>query len=358
MKLVYCIDSLVPSGGTERVFTTKANWWAEHGHEVYVVTLHEDKAPFFALHPDVKRICVDADRYREELERVLREVRPQVAVAVAGRSFSALPKCKDGSVKVMEFHYTRNFLVNFVNGIPNLRLKRLHLLKMHYLQWRLRQQARRFDLFVGLTSRDVSLWGNPKNMTYVYNPLSFRSERKSDCRSKRIIGVGSWTPAKGFDQLLEAFGPLASRYPDWRVELYGAGQDEQRLRDIIAKYGMEAQVTLNSPVPNVGERMVEASICAFPSRSDGFGLVITEAMECGLPVVAMDCECGPREIVTPTTGIVVPDKDVQAFSKALERLITDETLRISMGEAASKEVARFYPDSIMTQWEALFSNLF
>lgn len=363
MKIIYCIDSLVPSGGTERVVTTKLNWLAAQANtDVWVVTVSEEREPFFALSPEVRRVMLpvgegDVKGYRRELAGLFDRIRPDVAVAVAGMSVDVLPGLDDGSRKVMEFHYTKNFLVNFVRGLHSIRFRRLHLLKMRWLQWRLARRARRFDLFVGLTRRDVGLWGNPKNMTYVYNPLSFRSERKSDCSSRRIIAVGSWTPAKGMDQLLEAFGPLAKRYPDWHVDLFGSGQDEMLLRSIVRKYDMEGQVTLHSPVRNIGDYLVEASIYAFPSRSDGFGLVITEAMECGLPTVAMDCECGPREIVTPDTGIVVPDKDVASFRAALERLMTDEALRRRMGEAAGEQVKRFYPDAIMPQWLKLFEDL-
>ncbi len=363
MRIIYCIDSLVASGGTERVTTTKMNWLAgQPGVEVYAVTIEEDGDPFFALDPAVRRRTLkvakgDIRGYRAALAAVVDEIRPDVCVAVAGMSVGTLYKLTDGSGKVIEFHYTRNFLVNFVRGIRRLRFKRLHILKMYWMQWRLRRTARHYDRMVGLTRRDVGLWGNPSNMTYIYNPLSFRSARKSTCGAKRIIAVGSWTPAKGMDQLLEAFGQIAGRHRDWTVELYGAGQDEMLLRDIIRKYGIGGQVTLNAPCKDVGDKLVEASIYAFPSRSDGFGLVITEAMECGLPTVAMDCECGPREIVTPTTGIVVPDKDIAAFAHALERLMDDGALRKEMGRAATREVRRFYPDQIMPQWLRLFETL-
>lgn len=66
------------------------------------------------------------------------------------------------------------------------------------------------------------------------------------------------------DQLLEAFGPLAAKYPDWSVELYGSGQDETLLRSIIDKYSMQSQVSLNAPVKDIGSRLTEASIYAFP----------------------------------------------------------------------------------------------
>lgn len=357
MNLVYCIDDLWQGGGTERVLTTKVNWLVEHGHHVTVITLDEDtRAPFFELDSRVERLALPRSGYTTALNEALCRLRPDVTVVTQGLATDAAWQCKDGSLKVLEFHYTRNFLVNFVRGIDKIRFKQLHLLKMRWLQWRLQRTARKYDLFVGLTRRDVGLWGNPSNMTFVYNPLSFRSERKSDCKAHRIIGVGSWTPAKGFDQLLEAFGPLASKYPDWSVVLYGQGQDEERLNRIIHRYHMENQVTLYGLTPNIGERLLEASIYAFPSRSDGFGLVITEAMECGLPTVAMDCECGPREIVTSDTGVVVPDKDIVAFRQALQRLMDNESLRCTMGQAAQTQVTRFYADAIMPQWIELFNN--
>lgn len=351
------------------MLTTKVNWLAEQSDiEVSVVTIEENQAPFFHLSDKVNVIKLSGIRksnhkkkgeykkYEEALRKVIDELQPDVSVAVAGMSVSVLPKIKDESKKILEFHYTKNYLVNFVRGIRDLRFRNLHILKMKWLQHNLARQARRFDLFVGLTAKDVGLWGNPTNMTYVHNPLSFKSEKKSDCLNKTIIAVGSWTPSKGMDQLLEAFGPLSRKYPEWSVELYGAGQDEQRLKDIIRKYQMEDKVGLNSPVKDIREALTEASIYAFPSRSDGFGLVITEAMECGLPTVSMDCPCGPCEILDETTGIVVPEQDIPAFRAALERLMTDEELRVRMGCNAARAVARFYPDVIMPRWLELFSE--
>ena len=363
MKIVYCIESLANSGGTERVLTTKLNWIAENrAAEVWVVTLEETQPPFFALSDKVNRKFIaiskgDRDGYKEALYKVLCELKPDVTVQVAGMSDKVLPTLKDGSAKVMEFHYTKNFLVNFVRGIHHIRFRSLHMLKMRWLQWRLAQTAKRYDKLVGLTRRDETLWRNPKNMTYIYNPLSFRSERKSTCDQKRIIAVGSFTPAKGMDQLLHAFGQIAHKHPDWVLDIYGSGQDHGLLLQLIEKYNLAKQVTIHEPCANIADKLLESSIYAFPSRSDGFGLVITEAMECGLPTVAMDCECGPREIVTPQTGIVVPDKDIDAFARALEALMVDEELRYRMGKAAQVEVARFYPENIMPQWLALFESL-
>ena len=360
MKIAYCIDSLHRGGGTERVLTTKANWLSEHGHEVYMILQCEEGTPFFQLSERVSVVSLHApgrSDYRRKLSEALTKLRLDVTVCTGGAEVGFLYKLKDGSRKVLEFHYTKNFLVNFVRGIRHLRFRQLHLLKVWLMQKQLERHARHYDKAVGLTRRDVGLWGNPANMTYIYNPLSFRSERKSDCAARRIIAVGSLTSAKGMDQLIEAFGLIADRFPDWRVDIYGSGQDHYMLLGMIAERGLESQVTIHEPVPDIGEKLVEASIYAFPSRSDGFGLVITEAMECGLPTVAMDCECGPREIVSASTGLLVQDKDVRGFADALARLMEDSDMRARMGAAAQREVTRFYPDAIMPQWEELFRML-
>lgn len=357
MKIAYCIDSLKPSGGTERVLTTKVNWLCLQPEiEVYILTLQESETPFFPLNEKVNRITLSTANYQKDLEQTLYEIRPDVTIAVAGKACTLLPQMKDGSKKILEFHYTKNFLVNFVSTLHHIRFRKLHLMKMKWMQWRLAQLAKRYDLFVGLTARDVTLWGNPRNMTYVYNPLSFRSKQKSTCTNHKIIAVGSFTPVKGMDQLIKAFAMIASKYPGWSVDIYGSGQEKGYLEELIAKYNLQNQVYLFTPVSHINEKLIEASIYAFPSRSDGFGLVITEAMECGLPTVAMDCPCGPREIVTSDTGIVVPDRDIKAFAFALEELITDETKRKEMGMAASKNVVRFYPENIMPRWIEIFNK--
>lgn len=362
MRVVYCIAGLWPSGGTERVVTTKMNWLAGPGGcEVHVVMHDGRRDEFFPLSAAVKRHYVaeggSRRAYRRELTGLLMRLRADVVICTGGDELSFLWKLHDGSKKILEFHYTRNFLVNFVRGIRHIKFRRLHLLKVWLMQKRIAYYARRYDRIVGLTERDVHLWGDPVNMTYIYNPLSFRSERKSTTANKEIIAVGSFTPAKGMDQLVEAFGRIAHRHADWHLSLYGQGQDYGLLQELIEKYDIRKQVSVNEPYPHIGEKLTEAGIYAFPSRSDGFGLVITEAMECGLPCVAMDCECGPREIVSPRTGLLVPPQDIDAFGAALERLMTDAPLRRRMGAAAQREVARFYPENIMPQWLRLFEQL-
>ena len=103
---------------------------------------------------------------------------------------------------------------------------------------------------------------------------------------------------------------------------------------------------------------MDSSIYALSSRYEGFGLVLTEAMECGVPCVAFDCECGPSEIINNNIdGFLVEDRNVIQFAEKLEILMSDNELRKRMGVQAKQNVKRFGIEKVMQHWTSLFNDL-
>ena len=199
------------------------------------------------------------------------------------------------------------------------------------------------------------LWGSPSNMVAIPNPLSFTSDKKSNYRNRKIVAMGRYIAQKGFDLLIEAFSKIASAHPEWCLEIYGEGQDKNNLQGMIEDYNLANQVSLLPPVKDVQSVMCSADFFVFPSRYEGFGLVLTEAMECGLPCVAFDCECGPSDIVEDgISGKLVAEGNVNALAESMSMLMGNLTLTSEMGYNARKCVKRFYLQHIMKRWEKIF----
>ena len=94
------------------------------------------------------------------------------------------------------------------------------------------------------------------------------------------------------------------------------------------------------------------------SRFEGFGLVLIEAMLCGLPCIAFDCPYGPREIIKDgENGFLIPYDDDDLFIKKLTYLMEHPEERERLGKAAQQVAAKYDKIQIMNQWKELLTEL-
>ena len=172
-----------------------------------------------------------------------------------------------------------------------------------------------------------------------------------------MISAGRLTSQKGFERLISVWKEVNKRYPDWSLAIYGTGEDEEALRDQIKEAQLESVITINPPTPEIYTKMQESSIFVFPSRYEGFGLVLIEAMINGLPCISFDCPYGPSEIIkSGNDGFLIPNGNIQAMADKICFLIENENVRKEMGEKARKSVMRYTPENIMLLWNNLFNE--
>lgn len=169
---------------------------------------------------------------------------------------------------------------------------------------------------------------------------------KAPAPQTEILFVGRLITMKGAHLALEAFGALASKYPDARLTLLGDGPEESVLRSRIAGRSWQERVRFVAwqPLEAVSRFMSDADIFLFPSM-EGAGMVVLEAMASGLPVVCLDYG-GPGTMVADTCGIKVPVQDwattVTGLCDAVSRLVSDPDLRKEMGMRGRTHVEEHY----------------
>lgn len=366
MRIVYNILNTWYSGGLTRVLANKANYLAEHGYEVYIVTTDQmgrghfyemsDKITFidlginYHLHDQeglldkLRSVPKKIYEHKRALARVLERLKADVVISLFGKEAFFLPSIKDGSRKVLEAHGSRYTWEHSRHGL----LGRLQ----SWLDLRL---VRRFDKFVVLTHEDKPAWGDLPNITVITNANSFESDEVSSLTNKVVLAAGRYGYQKNFESLLEAWAIVHKAYPDWELRLRGEGLEQ--LDDTISRLGVGGSIS-RANSKNMRPEYLDSSIFVLSSRHEGLGLVLLEAQVCGVPLVSYACPCGPSEIITDgENGFLVPVGDHEALAERIMRLIAQPALRERMGRDAKRHARRFDEEAIMTQWRELFAAL-
>lgn len=378
LKLVYITPALYMAGGVERVLTLKANYFAEHfGYDVTIIlTEGAGKPLFYPLSDRIRVVNLDIGfetlwscsflkkiivylkkqrRFKKALTAQLMQLRPDITVSLLRREINFLTAISDGSLKMGELHVNRANYRNFEAGDANF-------IKNIFARFWMRSlvaKLKRLDRFVVLTEEDCQAWPELNNICVIPDPLSFVPQQQSPLTAKRVIAVGRYVYQKGFDLLLQAWAKIEQQNPDWQLAIYGDG-DRTPYEQLTDQLHIDRhRCQLNGPTPNIQQAYVGSSIFAFSSRFEGFGMVLVEAMACGLPVVSFACPCGPRDIVSDgKDGLLVENGNVEAFANNLERLMRDDALRHSMAQAGQANAQRFNMEQTARKWKALFQDLY
>ncbi|MFH8754850.1 glycosyltransferase [Streptomyces atroolivaceus] len=216
------------------------------------------------------------------------------------------------------------------------------------------------DRWLVLTEEDADKWAGDgmNNVGFMPNALAALPGVPSPRRGKTVASIGRLTDQKGIDMLLDTWALVAPQRPDWRLDVYGAGEDEADLRAQCTGLGLDGSVGWRGRTDDVPAALAASSVFVQSSRGEGFPLALLEAMASGVPCAAFDCAPGVREIVRHgEDGLLAPAGDIGALADRLLRLTGNPRLRDAMGDRARTNVQRFSEAEIMGRWEELFAFL-
>ena len=377
LKLVYCTPALYMAGGVERVLTLKANYFAEHfGYDITIIlTEGKDKPLFYPLSDKIKVVHLDINFeelwtcsfikkifvylkkqriYKQKLTAELMRIRPDISVSLLRREINFINGIKDGSKKVGELHINRANYRNFNTEKVGF-LKRLfakiwsHNLVSH---------LEKLDRLVVLTDKDREAWTELSNVVTIPDPLPFVPISVSSLSAKRVVAIARYSHEKGIDLLLEAWSKVEKIQKEWRLDVFGDGE-RTIYEQMIGNLELDQQrCQLHGRTNDVEYEYSQSSLFVLSSRFEGFGLVIIEAMSCGLPVLAFDCPWGPTEIITDgKDGLLVDNGNVSQLADSIIYLIDHPDVRKQMGEQAKRKSENYKIDNLAIVWKDRLEEL-
>lgn len=368
MNIAFCLESSFNSGGMERMLSVIANALCAN-YDITVITAFNSGRPdFFGFENGVRRVDLGIVRddfapnrlgqeYKARLERYLVDNPQDVTISLGSLEYFFLPALKDGSKKVLWFHFALNY------DVMTCHVSRFHAvnrlvgtLRTYRRLW----LARKYDHVVCLTKEDLKRWRKHlSNVSQIYNPITISKAKDPDYSAKRVIAVGRLDGQKGFDLLIEAWKQVSERFHDWSLDIYGEGDMREPLQRQIDGLGLGDRVVLRGRTQNISQEYARHSIMVLSSRFEGFALVLCEASACALPQVSFNCESGPSEIIEDhKSGILVKHVgDIHGMAFALGELMSNENARRRMGQYAEQLSHRFALPTIVGQWRSMLGDI-
>ena len=363
-RLLYIQDSF-GTGGINVVESIKENWFHDHGYDVFNLNVLNNLAfdGSFRYREGIKKYYIERDYldklyhipvigvflrffyYRIKLIYLILKINPDIIIASRDElePFTVV-LCTFWKKRVLEFHL--GFLDNCVDDYP---LKKRLRCKIKY----------RFYNIVSLTKKDQELrtaaYG--QKIFVIPNPLKVTPEKYSTQENKKILILARFCPQKNLPNLLLSWEKVEKKHPDWTLDIYGEGEDRERMLDIVKEYKLHT-VHIKGYINDPFSIIPDYSLFLLPSLYEGFAMVLIECMSCGVPSVAYNCICGPDEVIkNGVDGILVPLNDMDMFIEKINYLIEHPELRKSMSLKCRESIKRYALDRVMAQWTDLFEKI-
>ena len=364
MKVGIYIDRMDLRGGAQRVVSNLCHGWVRRGWEVHLLVVSGDM-PAFPIPSEVKQYVLAARHKRRgllglwdnwqhvrALGRVVRAEQLEAVLAVSAVANVHLARA-DLPVHVVRVGSEHSFPAHF--PLP------------FYKEWFRRRAYPQLDAVICPTKEaaDYLAQAYPGARTQcIPNWLTWPLPKGDGLTTeigrpgrKTFLACGRFDKLKGFSRLIAMFDGLKDRLSDWDLVIVGDGEDHDLLKAQVAQAKLGDRVIFPGWIADMESVFRSADIFVFPSVSEGFALVLAEAMACGLPCISYDCKVGPSEIIRDgVDGVLVPVEDEAAFSTAMVGLAEAEAERRRMAAACPEILTRLSEGAIHPLWAQVLGH--
>lgn len=348
MKRIAFISSSLAGGGQERVTVNIANALACDGdYKVYIVTGAVESEEYY-LNKKVKRYPILTSNVFKDflnLRKFLKSHKIDVSIAMG-------------------------LYPNFVSGMGNFAMKTKVIISERnapaHDNISIKSKLFRFlfyrmaDGYVFQTEGARSFYSKKiqKKGVIIENALKEDIPFKSNICKKEIVAVGRLNSQKNYPCLIKAFALVLKEAPEYILRIFGKGDDEDALKALCIKLGIEDKVKFEGFSDNVHEAIKDSDIYVLSSDFEGMPNALMEAMAMGFPCVSTNCPSGgPAKLINHgKNGILVPVNDSKKLAKAILSLINNKKLKLSVSKNAV-HIRDDYSDAvILKKWKKLLNR--
>lgn len=339
-------------GGIEKITSMLSNEFAKENN-VFLFTTENEEKPVYKLDEKVKIVKLGNPskkiRFLFEIKKVLRKNKIDFLIIqdkelgfITYLKMNRLRRCKFVFCDHSSFNYY--YTNNIINEVE-----------------RRRKYTKHADAVVVLTSDNLDLYKKQfsykdKKVFLIPNFVDFENKGNKYCESsKTITAVGRLHSQKRFDLLIESFTNVAKKHSDWKLEIYGDGNDKEQLENLIKENKMEKNIFLMGNYKSIDDAYLNKSFMCVTSEFEGFGIMILEALNYNLPVVSFNCLSGPSDMVIDGfNGYLVETLQMNEMTDKINDLVENLNKRISFSENAKTISKKFEKEVVVGKWYNLF----
>ena len=357
MNIIYVIEDYSENGGVERIVSDKANTLStQYRHNVTLISVYRDKRKEMnELDDSVKLIHLDVPFARKSNNQIMQFISRIYIMLLAIRRLNKavctlnpdiiffattlgailLPFCRTKARKIYESHLAKNYNpFNKLFFLTEIKAERI----------------------VCLTNHDAKLFKHAKHVDVIPNYIGDVSSLVKDYSVKKAIAVGRLEHQKGFDILIDCWKEIASKYPDWQLDIYGYGSCHNDLQQQIQSLHLEGKVRLCGRNNNIMDVLPQYSLHLMTSRYEGLPMTLIEAQSCGLPSVVFDYQYGASDIVSNEyNGLIIEQGNRKLFIEAAMKMMSSKYLRKEYGTNAIAISKQYNRENIINKWIQLIN---
>ena len=360
----YCPFIAAGKGGMERVGTELSNAMQSRGHEIILgFDKRNDNKPKYNVVPEVK--LFPWDKPYSQLKKILLKFNPDVFFVFNGgyRFIQFLAAVDNTNIPFAIQECTNPMRLRKDNWA---KLRRISLGQASWERELVASAAVRIRQTMPSYVLSLPDYIRPQVRFFpnAVMPASKLANLSDGEHKKTIINIGGLKKVKNIFPLLEAFKKISKEFPMWRIKVYGGGfKNEKSYQDSIHSFvkinGLENQIFFEGETDFIYDAYATSQIHVITSKDEGRPTCVCEAMCHGLPSIGFNSTPGVNELIRQNeNGILVDYKKegIEAFSKKLSQLMSDNEMRQRLGKKAYENSKEFIPKKVYEIWEKFFNE--